>query len=322
MATITSRKTGWQAQVRRHGFKPLSKHFKTSADAKAWARTVEAEMDRGMFVDRSHAEQTTLAEILERYRNAVTTLKRGQKQENSRINVVLAHPITCQSLASLRAADFAAYRDDRLRKVSGSTVNKELNLFAHVIDTARREWSIHIENPVRLIKRPKSNKARDRRLDPGEEVKLLTAARLSGAAKIIEFAIETAMRRGELVDMRWSHVDLAKRILYIPMTKTETPRYIPLSSKAVQILRGLPRRIDGRVFGVRPQGITQAFERACLRAKIVNLTFHDLRHEAASRLFERGLNPMQVAAITGHKTLQMLKRYTHLRAIDLVALLA
>jgi len=151
---------------------------------------------------------------------------------------------------------------------------------------------------------------------------LLTAAKLSGSAKIIEFALETAMRRGELVDMRWTHVDLAKRILHVPVTKTETPRYIPLSTKAAEILRGLPRRIDGRVFGVRPQSITQAFERACSRAKIVNLTFHDLRHEATSRLFERGLNPMQVAAITGHKTLQMLKRYTHLRAIDLVALLA
>jgi len=322
LATITQRKAGWQVQVRRHGFKPLSKHFKTSADAKSWARTIEAEMDRGELVDRSHAEKTTLAEILQLYRNTVTPLKRGQKQERSRIGVVLDHPVARQTLATLRATDFAAYRDDRLQQVSDTTVNKELNLFANVIDTARREWSMHIENPVRLIKRPKCNRARDRRLEPGEEGRLLTAAKLSGSAKIIEFALETAMRRGELVDMRWTHVDLAKRILHVPVTKTETPRYIPLSTKAAEILRGLPRRIDGRVFGVRPQSITQAFERACSRAKIVNLTFHDLRHEATSRLFERGLNPMQVAAITGHKTLQMLKRYTHLRAIDLVALLA
>ena len=261
MATITPRKTGWQVQVRRHGFKSLSKHFETSADAKAWARTIEAEMDRGMFVDRSHAERTTLADILQRYKNAVTLLKRGKKQEESRIKVVSAHPIVYQTLATLRAADFADYRDDRLEEVSGSTVNKELNLFANVIDTARREWSMHIENPVRLIKRPKNNRPRDRRLEVGEEGKLVSAAKLSGLAQIIEFALETAMRRGELVDVRWTHVDLAKRVLLIPVTKTETPRYIPLSTKAVEILRGLPRRIDGRVFGVRPQSITQAFER-------------------------------------------------------------
>jgi hypothetical protein len=138
MATIAQRKAGWQVQVRRHGFKPRSKHFKTSADAKSWARTIEAEMDRGVLVDRSHAEQTTLAEILQRYRKTVTTLKRGKKQEESRINVVSAHPVACQTLATLRAADFAAYRDDRLQQVSGTTVNKELNLFANVIDTARR----------------------------------------------------------------------------------------------------------------------------------------------------------------------------------------
>jgi integrase len=212
LATITQRKTGWQVQVRRNGFKPLSKHFKTSADAKAWARTIEAETDRGVFVDRSHAERTTLADILQRYRNTVTPLKRGQKQERSRITVVLAHPVARQTLATLRAGDFVAYRDERLRQVSGTTVNKELNLFAHAIDTARREWSIHIENPVRFIKRPKNDRARDRRLDPGEEGRLIAAARLSGSAKIIEFALETAMRRGELVGMRWTHVDFTKRV--------------------------------------------------------------------------------------------------------------
>ena len=137
MATITVRKSGWQVQVRCRGFKPLSKHFKTSVDARTWARTVEAEMDRGVRVERSNAEKTTLPDILQRYKKAVTTHKRGKKQEESRINVVSAHPIICQTLATLRAADFADYRDDRLQQVSGSTVNKELNLFANVIDTAR-----------------------------------------------------------------------------------------------------------------------------------------------------------------------------------------
>ena len=96
---------------------------------------------------------------------------------------------------------------------------------------------------------------------------------------------------------------------------------MPLSSRALTVLTHLPRRVDGKVWGMRADSITQAFERACSRASIENLRFHDLRHEAASRLFEKGLNPMQVAAITGHKTLQMLKRYTHLKAEDLAKML-
>lgn len=121
--------------------------------------------------------------------------------------------------------------------------------------------------------------------------------------------------------MRWDHLDQRARVLLIPETKTGTPRRVPLSTAALAVLDGLPRRLDGRVWGMRPDSISQAFERVCKASGIEGLTFHDLRHEATSRLFEKGLNPMQVAAITGHKTLQMLKRYTHLRAEDLVGML-
>jgi integrase len=139
--------------------------------------------------------------------------------------------------------------------------------------------------------------------------------------------------------MRWEHLDRAARVLRVPETKTGLPRRVPLSSRALAVLDDLPRRIDGYVWGIRADGISQAFVRVVKRARagyeaecavagkdadsrmLRDLRFHDLRHEATSRLFERGLNPMQVAAITGHKTLQMLKRYTHLRAEDLVDLL-
>ena len=121
--------------------------------------------------------------------------------------------------------------------------------------------------------------------------------------------------------MQWSDIDLKKRTAHLPKTKNGEARTVPLSSRAVATLEALPRNLDGRVFGVTYEGIHQSYVRACRRAGITGLTFHDLRHEATSRLFEKGLNPMQVAAITGHKTLQMLKRYTHLRAEDLAKLL-
>ena len=179
-----------------------------------------------------------------------------------------------------------------------------------------------MRNPVPLAKtaRPKIPQGRTRRLQDGEEVRLLEAAKAYGGeiGLIITWAIETAMRRGEIAAMRWEHLDKKARVLLIPETKTGTPRRVPLSSKALQVLDTLPRQIDGSVWSMRADSISQAFERVCKTAGIEGLTFHDLRHEATSRLFEKGLNPMEVAAITGHKTLQMLKRYTHLRAEDLV----
>ena len=184
-------------------------------------------------------------------------------------------------------------------------------------------------NPVELVKgqRPKLPGGRDRRL-VGDELPRLQAAALAYGGEIgllTTWAIETAMRRGEIAAMRWEHLDRTPhaggneaRVLLIPETKNGTPRRVPLSVAALAVLDGLPRRIDGRVWGMRPDSISQAFERVCKAAGITGLTFHDLRHEATSRLFEKGLGLMEVASITGHKTVQMLKRYTHLRAEDLV----
>ncbi len=127
------------------------------------------------------------------------------------------------------------------------------------------------------------------------------------------------MRRSEIRGLRWEHVDLVRRTAYLPVTKTE-PRTVPLSPRALEILRGLPRRIDGLVFPACD--IAHQFAAACERAGIENLHFHDLRHEATSRLFERGLGIQEVAAITGHRTWQMLARYTHPKAEDIAAKLA
>lgn len=195
-----------------------------------------------------------------------------------------------------------------------------------------------------MVKKPALPAARDRRLVDDEEQRLLDAcanAQTSWLLPVVIVAIETAMRAGEILEtwkylndaegnkvktkvsngLQWSDVDLKKRTAHLPKTKNGEARTVPLSSRAVATLEALPRNLDGRVFGVTYEGIHQSYVRACRRAAIKDLRFHDLRHEATSRLFEKGLNPMQVAAITGHKTLQMLKRYTHLGAEDLAKLL-
>ncbi|MEO5337337.1 MAG: site-specific integrase [Magnetospirillum sp. WYHS-4] len=158
------------------------------------------------------------------------------------------------------------------------------------------------------------------RLKKGEQDRLLEACRASRStwlAPIVVLAMETGMRLGEIVGLQWENVDFGSRVAALPMTKNGTRREVPLSSRAIVTLRKLPRSIDGRVFPITDEAVKRAWRAATTRADIEDLRFHDLRHEATSRLFEKGLDTMEVAAVTGHKTLTMLRRYTHLKAADL-----
>ncbi len=326
----TFRKRGpyqWQAQVRKKGHACQTKTFETRAAAEQWAREIEYEIDRGIFVSRAEAETTTLRELLERYREEVTPLKKGAAPESARIDALLRHTLSARIVASLRGVDIARYRDERLTKVTPATVKRDLVVLSHLFEVTRKEWGIHVHNPVRDIKLPPNSRARDRRLqldkggEDSEERRLLNAcleARNPYLLPIVRLALETAMRQGELVGLRWEYVDLARRIAHLPDTKNGEARTVPLSSTAVNVLRALPRGLHGEVFpGLTTEAIKRAFARARRRAEIEDLHFHDLRHEATTRLFERGLNIMEVATITGHKDLRMLRRYTHLKAEEL-----
>ena len=316
----------WQAHIRRRGYQTQVRTFDTKSEAQAWAATIESEIARGVFVSRAEAERTTLDEALLRYETEITPRKKSVG-ERGFVRRWRAHPLAQRTLASLRGKDIAEYiRAREADGVGANTIRLELALLSHLFNTARSAWGMEsLINPIELVKgqRPKLPRGRDRRLVDGEEKQLLAAAHNYGGeiGPIITWAIETAMRRGEIAAMCWEHVDRNARVLLVSETKTGTPRRVPLSSRALAILDSLVRRADGPIWTMKPDSISQAFERVCLAAGIEGLTFHDLRHEATSRLFEKGLNPMQVAAITGHKTLQMLKRYTHLRAEDLVALI-
>jgi integrase len=326
MASIEKRGKCWRAKIRRTGFPSQSRSFDTKALAEIWVRSVESEMDRGIFIDRTEAEKNLVGDLIGRYIREVTPTKRSNESERLRLLAMKKRPIAMIKLAALNGTHIAAYRDDRIKEVSGSTVNKELNLLAHIVETGRKEWGIHIpENPVRMVRRPKSAPARDRRLNGDEEKHLREAiehARNPYLLHVVELAIETTMRQSEIVYLEWKHIQLDKRVAHLPNTKNGDARDVPLSTKAVRTLKSLgptPERRRGRVFpGLTSEAIKQAFARSCERAEILDFRFHDLRHEGTSRLFEdKGLNIMEVASVTGHKTLQMLKRYTHLRAQNL-----
>ncbi len=335
----------WQAHIRRRGYPAQVRTFDTKAEAEAWAATIESEMARRVFVSRAEAEETTLREALERYAQEISRQKKGAARERSTIAAWQASPLGGRILASIRGKDVAAAIQAMTREgLSPNTIRIYLALLSHLFNIARKEWGmVSLTNPVEFVRKPRLPPGRDRRLQGDEEVRLLAAAQAYDATPhagghvgpIITWAIETAMRRGEIAAMRWDHVDRKARVLLIPETKTGTPRRVPLSTRALAalppagvVLDALPqdfcspnRGSKEIVWAMRPDSISQAFERVCKAAGVEGLTFHDLRHEATSRLFEKGLNPMQVAAITGHKTLQMLKRYTHLRAEDLVGML-
>jgi len=337
MATIIARGDKWQAKVRRNGYPPVSKTFARRADAEAWARQQEAEMDRGAWRDRSSADSTTLYALLERYLKDVVPTKRGAEVEALRIKTLMRDEITRHKLSALSPLVLAEWRDRRLAAgCSGGTVNRELNIVSAVLNWARRELMIAVENPVASIRRPPPSKARERRLEPEEESRLLKALEdQSGEAiradgkryrqgtrnpwirPIVELALETAMRRGELLSLTWDNIDFKRRTAYLPETKNGEARTVPLSSRAIAVLTALPRSMDGRVFPITANALKLAFERAVKRAGIEDLHFHDLRHEATSRLAEKLPNVIELAAVTGHKDLRMLKRYYHPRAEDL-----
>ena len=185
------------------------------------------------------------------------------------------------------------------------------------------EWGLMLSsNPVNRVKMPPSPPARNRRLESGEFERLKEAAKQTKNPHIwpiIVFAIETGMRRGEILGLRWEHVDLDRRIAFLPLTKNGSSREVPLSTKADQVLAAQQQRNDTiSPFPVTSNGFRLAWEGLRRRAGLSDLRFHDLRHEAISRLVERGLNIPEVAVISGHKDPRMLLRYKHLRVVDLV----
>ena len=322
----------YQAKIRRKGFPMQSRTFKTKKEAEVWMREVEHSMDRGSYRVSSIAQTATLKDMLETYRDTVSAKKKGGEVEKIRINAMLETKYAQYRLVNLTKEVVAQWRDERLAKVSGSTVNREMNLLGHVIEKARKEWGVDLpENPVQEVERPKHSPHRERRLRDDEEARLLFAAekaRMKYQRPLIVLAIETAMRRAELVNLRWEFIDIPKRRIHLVESdsfsiKNGTSRVIPLSKRAIDALEAYqpdPEKRKGQVFeGLTEEALTRAFTRTVARAGIEDFHLHDLRHEATSRFFEKGLSIAEVKSITGHKSMSALERYVHINAGGLAA---
>lgn len=318
MATIRKRSQTWQCRIQRNGFPEVTKTFVTKEDAQKWARAVERSMDLGEFTlkeDRTFK----LGDLIDRYEREVTPSKKGSAQERYRLAIIKRDPISNLDTQEFNATDAAAFRERRLNKVKPVTVHHDLCTLSAVLEHARLEWFLPITNPVRNIRKPSLGRGRERRLSKDEETKLrdsLARSKNQLILNIVEMALETACRRSELLNLRWENINLIKRVALLQDTKTGDDRLVPLSSRAISILQSLPKN-DDRVFPTNGESVTRAFINASRRAGISNLRFHDLRHEGVSRLFELGLNPIEVSSISGHKTLACLKRYAHAQTAEL-----
>lgn len=330
MASFRKRAGRWQARIHRHGSTSITKTFDLKSDAERWAIAVQREIDLGSFAPRDEAANTTVSQIIDRYLLEVVPNFKGAERERYAL-ANLRGLLGAYTLAALSPLAVAMYRDKRGAKVSGATVLREINRLSALLNHAKREWGISFQNPVSAIRKPTPSTGRTRRLEGDEESRLMSAlgaqgrgpdGRLKGGTRnhwikpIVELAVATGMRRGELLALDWHFVDLDRRIAHLPITKNGFARDVPLSSSACEVLRKLPHSISGLVFPVTVEAFKQAFTRACKSAGLVNFRFHDLRHEATSRLAER-LNVLELAAVTGHRDLKMLHRYTHLRAEDI-----
>jgi len=306
----------WRVRVRRRGHPVQCKTFETRVRAEAWARKIESEMDEGKFVSRTEAETTSLADALDRYAREISSQKKSGDREISTIRWWRASPLSPRFLASIRVTDInTAIVAKRAEGASPGTIHLYLALLSHLFTVARKHWGMEsLSNPVELVHKPKLPSGRTRRLEADEEGLLLAHAG-AGLAPVIQWALATAMRRGEIVELQWEHIDHERSSAYLPETKNGYARSVPLSDQALTLLSGLPKNHRGSVFGMSEYAITRAMRRVCKVAGITGLTFHDLRHEAISRLFEQtDLDAMEIARISGHRTLAMLSRYTHLRA--------
>lgn len=339
MATIRARESGyWQAVVRRKGRPSESKTFRTKTEAEVWARQVEADMERGVFLSTTEAERNTFADITKRFREEFAPFhyrKREDEKEAWRFQLArLEEFLGDYALVAIDQKLVATYRDKRLKPPTGSklkpvgesTVRKELYMLSKVLGFAETECGIALPrgNPVEKIRKPSDGKARDRRLSNEQWTALECECKKSRnpwLAPALALSVETAMRQGELLNLAWKDFDKKRRLALLldpEKIKTEEPRAVPLSSRAMAVLESIPRSTTGKVFPVERLTLYHAFVAACKRAGIEDYTWHDLRHEALSRLAERGdLSVLELAAISGHKTLQMLKRYTHLQAENL-----
>ena len=326
MASIQKRGSSYRARITREGNSTLSATFPTKAEALAWASEVQAKIRLGIYQDESElkpARKTDFEEVANHYIRTHSIYKKSSYSEIGIIRILIKR-WAALDVAELNKSHVLALRDELLSLGrAGSTVNHYFNAISKIYQMLIEEWGLPVTNPIKGLKRVPNNKGRCIRVNRDIELQLLAGCETIDTpllAFIIKFAIQTGMRRGEIMGLDWADVDIANRKAYLYKTKNGESRQVPLTLRAIEVLRALPKT-EERVFPMTFDCLRSQFKRLRSYLKqgwdgyganpFKDLRFHDFRHEALSRLSDAGLNVIELSHISGHKTLAMLKRYTH-----------
>lgn len=336
MATIQKRGSTWRVQVRRRG-KALSATFDTKVEAEHWAIRTESQMLDGIVPQapgRRVLEPAgeTAADVFQRYADEVSPKKRGGRWEQVRLkSFIKKYPVFQNAITSINGPDIADWRDVRLVSVSASTVNRELCLLSTIFTHAMKEWRLGLSaNPCSLVSKPRKPRSRTQRVSMDERRLIIKQLGWNGQTEPVTsgqwvafafyLALETAMRKGEILSLRWKDIAFTARHAHLDNTKNGEERYVPLSKAAIELLRFVKEPTpEDAVVPVQTGYFDKLFREAKQAVGLKHIHFHDSRREAATTMATKLSNVLELAAVTGHKSLAMLQIYYKPSAADLAA---
>ena len=334
-SAIRKREGSWVAEVRRTGHKSVSKSFATKSLASEWARKVESEMDASLYRDNRTLNSITFGHLVDCYTKEIGAIRPFAKNKAAVLKTLSA-ALGSVPLSSLDADRLGKYVNQRRDGgASGVTVGIDLTYIGGIMKTASAIWKIPVDRiavsnaRARLAHLGVSTKSRERTRRPtAVEIETLCEhSRAKGSRQrvpmpdIIQFAVATAMRLGEIINIKWADLNEKDRTVVIrnrkhPTEKAGNDQEVPLLGEAWEVVKRQPQKTEW-IFPVTEGTVSTIFPRACHALGIKDLKFHDLRHEGVSRLFEQGYTIEQVALVSGHRDWKMLARYTQIRAKDL-----
>jgi integrase len=329
MAAIQRRNGRYRARVIRKGYPTFSKTFQTHKEALSWSRLIETQIDKGEInPSKPHGtsmlnKKSLFSDVVELYIKTHSVHKKNYKSEAGILNI-LSKRWAGLSISEVTKPKILELRDDLLRAGrANNTINHYFNAVSKLFQMLENEFEVKLPNVIKGIRRMPPTPGRNKRINTESELQLLSGCdqlNMPILKNVIEFAIQTGMRRGEIIGLTWANIDIPNRKAYLHKTKNGDARQVPLTLRAIELLQALPKT-EVEVFPMTFDCLRSQFKR--LRSYLEqkwnghgtnpfnDLRFHDFRHEALSRLSDAGLNVIELSHIGGHKTLAMLKRYTH-----------
>ena len=321
MGCVRKRGKTWNAQIRISGWRSFTKTFKTKLDATEWVVNFEKELHSKLIPEKD-IKNLKLKDLFNKYKSEILPKLKSYKIVSYKLTVLSRYWIGDIVVVNLTKRHLEQFCEDRKLKVRDGTIKSELMLIKRIFKIAIDQWSYGIPfDAFNGLEIPSPHKPRTRRASKEELSILISYAekqRNKYISTIIQFAVETGMRRSEILKLTWNTVNLDTRIASLYDTKNGDDRHIPLTKIAIQLLSNLTQSSEF-IFPISANCLRLAWERCRNKSNIKGLRFHDLRHEAVSRFFEMGLSVPEVALISGHKDVRQLFRYTHLKPENLIA---